>query len=69
MTNTNELVRIIKKTGFKMGYIAESLELSRSALWKKINNKSEFTQSQIYKLCNMLAISDKQAKDIFFHNR
>lgn len=64
MTNTKLLKEVIDAKGIKMNFIAEKLNISRSALWKKINNKSPFNQYEIAELCKILAINNWKA--IFF---
>lgn len=66
MTNTKLLKEYIEKSGLKLTYIAEKLEISRSALWKKINNTSPFDQYQIEKLCDLLAIRTLKEKEAIF---
>lgn len=70
MTNTELLKDYIEKSGLKLTYIAEKLEISRSALWKKINNTSSFDQYQIEKMCDLVGIRTLKEKDaVFFaHN-
>ncbi|WP_418305654.1 DUF739 family protein, partial [Phascolarctobacterium faecium] len=67
MTNTRLLEEIIDKSGLKRGKIASELELSYSALNKKINNQVSFKANEIQKLCEVLSITDLRLKDdIFF---
>lgn len=49
MTNTRLLEEIIDKSGLKRGKIASELELSYSALNKKINNQVSFKANEIQK--------------------
>ena len=64
MTNTKLLKEVIDASGMKLNFIAEKLNISRSALWKKINNKSAFNQYEIAELCKILKINNWKA--IFF---
>ena len=58
---------IMTKSGLKRGKIASELELSYSALNKKINNQVSFKANEIQKLCEVLSITDLRLKDdIFF---
>lgn len=66
MTNTKLLKEYIEKSGLKLTYIAESLGISRSALWKKINNASSFDQYQIEKTCALLGIHTLKEKEAIF---
>ena len=67
MTNTDLLKDWIAKSGLKTSYIAEQMGISRSVLWKKVNNLSAFNQYEIDDLCRILniqSLSDKES--IFF---
>lgn len=64
MTNTKLLKEIIDASGMKLNFIAEKLNISRHALWKKINNKSPFNQYEIAELCKVLSINNWKA--VFF---
>lgn len=67
MTNSALLRSKIKQSGLKVEYIANVLNISRSTLWKKINNKTPFNQYQIQKMCNILSIHElDDIQDIFF---
>ena len=67
MTNSVLLRAKIQKSGLKVEYIANVLNISRSTLWKKINNKTPFDQYQIQKMCDILNIHKlEDIRDIFF---
>ena len=66
MTNTLLLKACIDKSGYKMGYIAKSIGVTRQGLLLKINNKHEFKASEIDILCKLLKISIKDRMAIFF---
>lgn len=66
MTNTTLLVDRIKRSGLKISYIAGYLEISRSALYRKINNITPFNQYEIEKLCTLLAIKSLKEKEAIF---
>lgn len=66
MTNTELLKEYIEKSGLKLTHIAEKMELSRSGLWKKINNISSFDQYEIEKMCNILQIKGLREKEAIF---
>lgn len=67
MTNSALLREYIEKSGLKLSFIAESIGVSRAALWKKLNNRSSFNQYEIESLCNILGIKSLRVKDdIFF---
>lgn len=56
----------IQESGLKKTYIADCLGLSRTSFYKKLNNESEFTASQIGKLCKILAITRLTEKETIF---
>ena len=67
MTNTNLLKLKIRDSGLKLFNISQKMGISRQTLWKKINNKVAFDQSEIEKLCGILGITDLYEKErIFF---
>ncbi len=66
MTNTELLKEYIEKSGLKLTYIAEKMEISRAGLWKKINNLSSFDQYEIEKMCNILQIKTLRDKEAIF---
>ena len=67
MTNTVELRKRINSSGLKLKYIADYLGLTPYGLQKKIDNFNEFKASEIWKLCNLLGITDLETRDeIFF---
>ena len=46
--------------------VAAYLEISRSALYRKILGESEFTRKEVLKLKCLLKLSDHQVIEIFF---
>ena len=67
MTNTDLLMEYVRKSGLKVGFIAERLGLSRFGLAKKMRNESEFKASEIEKMCEILHIDSMQDRGrIFF---
>lgn len=65
--NLSALEKAIEKSGKKKKHIADSLELSPEGLRNKLKGKTEFTRSEIEKLCEELNIVDlKEKEDIFF---
>jgi transcriptional regulator with XRE-family HTH domain len=51
-----------------MNFLADMLGIDPSTLSRKINNKTEFTASEIDILCRLLKISAKDRMAIFFAN-
>ena len=52
----------------KLNYqkLAKELRISESGLNKKINGKNYFTQSEIYKIKELLELTDNELMKIFF---
>ena len=65
MTNSVLLKEKIKLSGYKIGYLAEELGLSRQALSNKINNNTDFTVKEMQILSKILYLSDLDMKNIF----
>lgn len=63
MINTELLKSKIASTGYKMSKVAALLNISKVSLWRKINGKTEFKQSELFTLIKLLNISD--IRDIF----
>lgn len=66
MTKTSLLEEYIQKSGYKKGYLAEALGLSRYGFILKCSNKAEFRASEIETLCNLLNIDTADRMAIFF---
>ncbi|MBP3600092.1 MAG: toxin-antitoxin system, antitoxin component, Xre family protein [Clostridia bacterium] len=65
MTNTKLLNDEIEKSGFKREWIAKQCNITRAALFSKINNESEFKASEICRLTQILGLSNSQ-RDLIF---
>lgn len=69
MTNTELLQNTIRDSGLKISAILEKVNIKTySTLRAKIENKSEFTASEIEKLCKVLNLNKDQREAIFFAN-
>lgn len=67
MTNKELLFQKIKDKGMKRSFVAERLGLSYPGFLNKVNDKTEFTSSEIQTLCITLSITDLEEKEkIFF---
>ena len=66
MTDTKKLLEVIQNSGLKKSFIASKLGLTGAGFSLKVNNESDFRQSEIKKLCDLLNISSKQRDEIFF---
>ena len=70
MTNTKLLKEYIRRSGLKINFIASKLGISRAALSNKILNRSEFSQREIEKVCDLLSIRVLETKEaVFFAKR
>jgi ACT domain-containing protein len=54
----------MKKKGYTVGKMCKEIGVSRSAFYKKCNGKSDFTQSEIQAIVNLLELESPMA--IFF---
>lgn len=66
MTNGKLLKEIAKAKRVTIQEIAAALGLTRQGLSKKIENRSEFRVSEVAKISELLGLSEKQKRDIFF---
>lgn len=66
MTNRELLEAAIERSGYRKGYLAELLGLSPQGFYNKLNNKTEFTQSEIATLVKRLCLFDFEREAIFF---
>ncbi|MDU2333081.1 hypothetical protein [Veillonella sp.] len=62
----NTLKQIIDDKGYKLSYVASELSLTREALYKKLRGDTEFKASEIAKLVELLKLTGKETKNIFF---
>lgn len=69
MTDTAALKDAIRNSGMSLTYIADTLGITRCALYKKIDNITEFKASEIVTLKRILNLSDKERDDIFFDTK
>lgn len=68
MLNTQLLNEIIIKSGYKKNYIAQKLNLTAYGLALKIAGENEFKASEIYKISELLNLSNQERDLIFFNN-
>ena len=70
MTNTKALREKIAERGLKLKFVAEKVGLSYQGFQNKIENKSDFTTTEISTLCELLNITSlKEKESIFFANK
>ncbi len=67
MTNTIMLKFKIEESGYKLGFISKKLGISYQAFLNKVQNKTEFKQNEIQKLCDLLDLTLKEKEEIFFN--
>lgn len=63
----NYLKGLIVLNGFNIKTIAKELKISKITMSKKIKGISEFTQSEIKQLIEILEIPDNEIKKYFFN--
>ena len=61
-----ELKEAIKKSGYRMDFLAKSLGLSYQGFYNKVNAETDFRISEIKCLCDLLKLSDTEMCKIFF---
>lgn len=66
MTDTKLLREKIEESGYKIAFVAQSCGLSYQGLLNKINNKTEFTASEIAAIRELLGLSNEESAAIFF---
>jgi hypothetical protein len=66
MVNTQLLDAKINGSGFKIGYIVDSLGLSRFGFDKKRKGINKFRKPEIYVLCDLLHLTEDEKQKIFF---
>lgn len=67
MTDTDLLWKLIDEKGFKRLAVGEAIGASYQCFLNKIRNESEFTATEIQRLCAFLGITSLEEKErIFF---
>ena len=66
MTDTILLRRKIESMGIKLVFVAQKLGITKQALDKKLKDGSDFKAYQMIILKDMLHLSNKEAREIFF---
>lgn len=67
MTNSLLLKSLIVKSGLKQEDVAAKLNISNTAFNNKLNNKSEFKESEIAILIDLFKLKSEELKTIFFN--
>lgn len=66
MVFTEKLQEEMKNHGFTIEKIASELGKSRTCIFNKIHNKSEFTASEVNKISRLLKLNKTATQSIFF---
>ena len=66
MIDSKRLREEIKKRGLRLGWMAERLEISYQAFWKKLNGQSNFSAADVWEIKKILGLSDEEVESIFF---
>ena len=69
MTDPYLLNYKIKESGYRFGFIADKMNISRTALYNKINGKTEFYASEIQSLLEILNLELEEKEKIFLTNK
>lgn len=67
--DTNKLRYFIADRGKSISDIEAALGISKTALYRKMNSKSEFTREEIQKLILVLGLSDEETMSVFFNDK
>ena len=68
MTDKNLLYYFVKRAGFKNKDIAEAIGITSSGYTLKISNKSDFRQSEIKTISDLLSLTVEERDRVFFAN-
>lgn len=66
--NINLLKAQIVLKGKKVSDVSKNLKISKSALYRKLSGKSDFTRGEICGMIDFLEIETDKAMEIFFNN-
>lgn len=69
MVDTKMLQDKMQKNGYTLESLAAEMNLSRTGLFNKIHNLSEFRVSEINKLSELLQLKKTEMTNIFFAKR
>lgn len=66
MIDSNLLQKEMRKNGYTMDTLASEMNITRTGLFNKIHNKSEFKVSEIVAISALFNLSLEQKEAIFF---
>ena len=70
MTDTNKFKIAMIEADVTTKKISEVLGITRSALWNKMHNRSDFRQLELSKLCDLLKLDTwEKRQSVFFADR
>jgi len=65
---TDAIIERVKQEGIKLRYIANTLGIQESTLWRKLRNETEFKLSEIVKISLILGLTDAERDYLFSLN-
>ena len=68
MVDTKKLQEEMKNHGYTIDKLATELGKSRTCIFNKIHNKTEFRSSEVNKISRILKINRAMSNKIFFAN-
>lgn len=67
--DTPLLDKYISSSGYKVGFLCDTLGISRNAFDKKRRGINAFRASEVYVLCDLLKITDDTEKNKIFYSK
>ena len=64
--DTNKLRYFVADRGKTLSALGRALEISKTALYRKMSGKTEFTREEIERIIHFLDLSERDTMDIFF---
>lgn len=64
--NTEGFQNLMRRNGFTLETLSEELKLSRTGLFNKIHNKTEFKASEMAKISVLFKMNKSEKDKIFF---
>lgn len=64
--NTEGFQNLMRRNGFTLESLSEELKLSRTGLFNKIHNKTEFKASEMAKISVLFKMNKSEKDKIFF---
>ena len=66
MTNRDLFQEIVKRSGLKMGYLAEKMGMTHQTLLNKLQNKTEFTVYEAQVFMDVTGCSAEERDAVFY---